>query len=55
MAPAFGAVITTPQRRDPTASAVARPVNKAPARRVVIATLQSGGPFARVPPASNTE
>jgi len=30
MAPAFGAVITTPERRDPTASAVARPVNKAP-------------------------
>ena len=30
MAPAFGAVITTPERRDPTASAVARPVNKVP-------------------------
>ena len=40
MAPAFGAVITTPERRDPTASAVARPVNKAPARRAVIATPQ---------------
>ena len=37
MAPAFGAVIATPARRDPTASAVARPVNKAPARRAVIA------------------
>jgi hypothetical protein len=55
MAPAFGAVITTPERRDPTASAVARPVNKAPARRAVITTPQSGGPFARVPPASNPE
>ena len=54
MAPAVGAVITTPERRDPTASAVARPVNKAPARRAVITTPQSGGPFARVPPASNS-
>jgi hypothetical protein len=54
MAPAFGAVITTPERRDPTASAVARPVNKAPARRAVITTPQSGGPFARVPPANNS-
>jgi hypothetical protein len=55
MAPAFGTVIATPERRDPTASAVARPVNKAPARRAVIATPQSGGPFVRVPPASNAE
>jgi hypothetical protein len=54
MAPAFGAVIATLERRDPTASAVARPVNKAPVRRAVITTPQSGGPFARVPPASNT-
>ena len=54
MAPDVGAVITTPERRDPTASAVARPVNKAPARRAVIATPRSGGPFARVPPASNS-
>jgi hypothetical protein len=38
MAPAFGAVIATPERRDPTASAVARPVKKAPVRRAVIAT-----------------
>jgi hypothetical protein len=37
MAPAFGTVITTPERRGPTASAVARPVNKVPARRAVIA------------------
>ena len=37
MAPAFGAVIATPERRASTASAVARPVNKAPARRAVIA------------------
>jgi hypothetical protein len=37
MAPAFGAVIATPERRAPTASAVARPVNKVPARRAVIA------------------
>ena len=35
MAPDVGAVTTTPERRDPTASAVARPVNKAPARRAV--------------------
>lgn len=55
MAPAFGAVIATPERRDPTASAVARPVNKAPARRAVIAIAASGEPFARVPPASSTE
>jgi hypothetical protein len=54
MAPAVGAVITTPERRDPEASAVARPVNKAPARRAVITTPQSGGTFARVPPASNS-
>jgi hypothetical protein len=46
MAPDVGAVITTPERRDPTASAVARPVNKAPARRAVMATPRSGGPFA---------
>ena len=52
MAPDVGAVIATPERRDPTASAVARPVNKAPGRRAVITTPQSGGPFARVPPAS---
>ena len=55
MAPDVGAVIATPERRDPTASAVVRPVNKAPGRRAVITTPQSGGPFARVPPASNTE
>ena len=53
MAPAFGAVIATPERRDPTASAVARPVKKAHVRRAVITTTQSGGPFVRVPPASN--
>jgi len=51
----FRAVIATPERRVPTASAVARPVNKAPARRAVITTPQSGGPFARAPPASNSE
>ena len=54
MAPDVGAVITTLERRDPTASAVARPVNKAPGRRAVITTPRSGGPFARVPPASNS-
>jgi hypothetical protein len=54
MAPAFAAVIATPERRDPTASAVARPVNKVPARRAVLTTPQSGGPFVRVPPASNS-
>jgi hypothetical protein len=36
-------------RWDPKASAVARPVNKAPARRAVITTTRSGGPFVRVP------
>ncbi len=48
MAPDVGAVIATPERRDPTASAVVRPVNKAPGRWAVITTPQSGGPFARV-------
>ena len=55
MAPAFGAVIVTPERRDPTASAVAIAVNKAPAPREVITAPQGGGPLAQVSPANNTE